>query len=220
MAQATLGEMKKDAHHYVMQTRAFLRLLGRRLRRPRLLLAALVNLPALRRSRFYREGQWLWRRVLLVMSDGYNFEEFYRTQHGVKAGDVHVAVKAMDHLPSVALLSKAYDLSDVVEGMAAMRVLVERAVLKAQARQMAGRAVSAYAPKPHDPTIHNHWRAAIEEAFAAHRSRARPVNELPSFVTTARGKTSSALAPLNVANDTAFELSVPEFVPYRASTRH
>ena len=215
MAQATVSSMMKGAHRIAMQTRAFLRLLGQSVH-----FTSLINLPALRRSRFYREGQWLWRRVLLAMSDGYNFEEFYRTQHGVKAGDMHVTTKAMDRLPSAALLSKVYNLPDDVEGIAAMRVLVERAVLKAEARLLAGRAVGSYAPKPHDPTIHNHWHAAIEEAFAAHRPRARRAVELPAFVTAAQGRTSSVVVPLMVADDASFEMSVPEIVPYRASTRH
>ena len=242
MAQATVSRMKKGARRFARQTRAFVRLLAREIktRRARLglvltgLMTSLVNHPSLRRSRVRREGLRLWRRFVLLMSDGYNFDEFYRTQHGV--------ARTMDQLPTTTLLAKAYELSDDAEGVAAMRILVERAVLKAQVRLKAERAVAAFEPKPHDPAIPRQWRDAvqerdvIEEAFVP-RSAPRPAprsarvvtrDELPIFALERRGRVSSVIAPPEwgrslpfvVDNDDAFELSVPELVPYRAITRH
>lgn len=236
MARATRAKMKKGAHHVAMQARAFLRLLDARFGAGRDafalfltgLLTSIADIPAVRRSRLRREGLRLWRRLVLMMSDGYNFEEFYRTQHGAVESHAPEAVRSMDRLPTSALLAKAYELSDDADGVAAMRILVERAVMKAQVRLTTGRAVATYEPKPHDPTIHHQWRDAIEEAFVPRHAHAKSRDALPEFVRERRGEVSSVVEPpewerslpLMVADDEAFELSVPEVVPYRASTRH
>ncbi|MGV8995716.1 MAG: hypothetical protein ACOH12_02075 [Parvibaculaceae bacterium] len=238
MAQATVTRMKKGAHRFAMQTHAFIRLSGYRFRVHHAdcvlfltgLVTSVVHHPSVRRSRLRRDLIRL-RRVLMASGD-YNFDDFYRTQYGLGVSPDEVSSADFDRLPSATLLEKAYSLTDDARSAAATRVLVQRAVVKATAREAAGQAAAVYAPKAHDPSIHHQWRDAIEAAFAPGATGQGPEAERPVVVGIRRPKASNKAdkmvdipfwqrpVPLMVADNEAFERSVPQAVTYRASTRH
>lgn len=191
-------------------------------------LQGIANLPVLRRSILRRKTVRLWHRFILRVSDGYNFEEFFRTQHGVGQTPSGTVEAELWQLPGQHLLDLAHNVEQAERGATAMRVLVERALRQSERRSMSADRKFVVPvlqdPNVYVPNIHTQWRGAIETAFASQRSAppARRVTEQPrarmSYWDAPPGEVLPA--PCVVEDDATFELSVPELVPYRASTRH
>lgn len=219
MARAGFYRMKEAAQRIASHAHAFLRMknLGRAD-----LLASVANLPTIRHSPLRRDIYRLYQRFKLLMSDGYNFELFYCTQ----LGTAHVAdfdeAPAIEQLPSDTLLAQAHDLAEQSLGAASMRVLILRAVRKAEER---GPTTNSYYPKVQTNTLHEQWRNTIEAAFRpeiSHGPMARG-NPLRSPKEGARhaGRSHRRAVSVAVVEDmTTFDRSIPEVVAYRASTRH
>tara|TARA_R110000868_G_scaffold90096_1_gene250343 strand:+ start:882 stop:1529 length:648 start_codon:yes stop_codon:yes gene_type:complete len=215
MAKARLSRIMEDAQRIASLALALLRARGRSVAG---LWAFVANLPFVRRSSLRRQTHRLYRRFIWLTSDGYNFEVFYNTQLGAGHAAEQADERKIEQLPGEVLLAKARDLADHQQGGAAMRVLIGRAVRHAEARTPAA---APYRPTSHPQTLHAHWRDTIEAAFGSGSGPKAAKFQNTSKANGRRsGRALGHMASITVEDTATFDLSIPEAVAYRASTRH
>lgn len=189
------------------------------------------------RSPAWRNGVRLWSRLTLLMSEGYNFEEFYSTQIGSGTAMARAGSGKYDHLSNRSLLAMVHNLEDGERGALAMRELAARAVHLAVYRQAALGAADAMLAQNAQPaervegevpvsSIHERWHREIETAFASVRE---PEPDLERHIAELSVKpkkqpavkeTAQKSKPPVLVDYASFDRALPEILPYRASTRH
>jgi hypothetical protein len=189
------------------------------------------------RSPAWRNGVRLWARLTLLMSEGYNFDEFYSTQIGNGTAMSRAGSGKYDHLSNRSLLVMVHNLEDSERGALAMRELAARAMHLAIYRQAALGANDAMIRQNAQPaervagevpvsSIHERWHREIETAFASVREPEpdleRHIAELsvkPEKKPALKEVSHKANSPV-VVDYASFDRALPEILPYRASTRH